>query len=63
MGAAWGTISGTLLADLVVGNDSQALSDIQYVTGMPCLNPPEPFLGIGVKTRIQLAKWQSRSEL
>ena len=63
VGAAWGTISGTLLADLVVGNDSQALSDIQYVTGMPCLNPPEPFLGIGVKTRIQLAKWQSRSEL
>lgn len=63
VGAAWGTISGTLLADLVIGTDSEALKDIQYVTGMPCLNPPEPFLGIGVKTRIQLAKWQSRSEL
>ncbi len=63
VGAAWGTISGTLLADLVVGADSQELKDIQYVTGMPSLNPPEPFLGLGVKFRINLAKWQSRSEL
>lgn len=63
VGAAWGTISGTLLADLVVGATSQSLEDIQYVTGMPSLNPPEPFLGMGVKFRINLAKWQSRSEL
>lgn len=63
VGAAWGTISGTLLADLVVGADSQDLRDIQYVTDMPSLNPPEPFLGLGVKFRINLAKWQSRSEL
>lgn len=63
VGAAWGTISGTLLADLVVSADSQNLNDIQYVTGMPSLNPPEPFLGLGVKFRINLAKWQSRSEL
>ncbi|WP_273857016.1 NAD(P)/FAD-dependent oxidoreductase [Photobacterium sp. GSS17] len=63
VGAAWGTISGTLLADLVAGESSSALKDIQQVTGMPSLNPPEPFLGMGVKSRIQLAKWQSRSEL
>jgi glycine/D-amino acid oxidase-like deaminating enzyme len=63
VGAAWGTISGTLLADLAVGADSQALRDIRQVTGMPSLNPPEPFLGLGVKSRIRLAKWQSRSEL
>ncbi|WP_026349049.1 NAD(P)/FAD-dependent oxidoreductase [Psychrobacter lutiphocae] len=63
VGAAWGTVSGTLLADLAVGSDSQDLADIQYVTGMPSLNPPEPFLGMGVKFRIQLAKWQSRKEL
>ena len=54
VGAAWGTISGTLLADYVVGATSKSLDDIQQVTGMPCLNPPEPFLGLGVKTRIQL---------
>lgn len=63
VGAAWGTISGTLLADLVAGEESQALSDIQFVTGMPSLNPPEPFLGIGVKTRIAFEKWRSKSEI
>jgi glycine/D-amino acid oxidase-like deaminating enzyme len=63
VGAAWGTISGTLLADLAVGADSAQLRDIQAVTGMPSLNPPEPFLGLGVRSRIRLAAWNSRSEL
>ncbi|MEX6501016.1 NAD(P)/FAD-dependent oxidoreductase [Pseudomonas zhanjiangensis] len=63
VGAAWGTISGTLLADLAVGAQSQQLRDIQAVTGMPSLNPPEPFLGLGVRSRIRLAAWSSRSEL
>lgn len=63
VGAAWGTISGTLLADLAVGSDSELLGDIQAVTGMPSLNPPEPFLGIGVRSRIRLAAWNSRSEI
>lgn len=63
VGAAWGTISGTLMADMAVGADSRLLRDIRQVTGMPSLNPPEPFLGMGVKSRIRLAKWQSRSEL
>lgn len=63
VGAAWGTISGTLLADIAVGADSAQLRDIQAVTGMPSLNPPEPFLGLGVRTRIRLAAWTSRSEV
>jgi len=63
VGAAWGTISGTLLADLALAADSARLRDIQAVTGMPSLNPPEPFLGIGVRSRIRLAAWSSRSEL
>lgn len=63
VGAAWGTIAGTLLADLAVGADSQQLRDIRAVTGMPSLNPPEPFLGLGVRSRIRLAAWNSRSEL
>lgn len=63
VGAAWGTISGTLLADLAVGAVSTSLRDIQAVTGMPSLNPPEPFLGLGVRSRIRLAAWNSRSEL
>ncbi|MCY1268474.1 Gamma-glutamylputrescine oxidoreductase [compost metagenome] len=63
VGAAWGTISGTLLADMAVGAKSTLLSDIHAVTGMPSLNPPEPFLGLGVRTRIRWAAWNSRSEL
>jgi glycine/D-amino acid oxidase-like deaminating enzyme len=63
VGAAWGTISGTLLAEQAVGSDSQSLRDIRAVTGMPSLNPPEPFLGLGVRSRIRLAAWNSRSEL
>lgn len=62
VGAAWGTISGTLLADLAVGADSLQLRDILAVAGMPSLNPPEPFLGLGVRSRIRLAAWNSRSE-
>lgn len=63
VGAAWGTISGTLLADLAAGAQSTQLDDIRAVTGMPSLNPPEPFLGLGVRTRIRWAAWNSRSEL
>jgi glycine/D-amino acid oxidase-like deaminating enzyme len=63
VGAAWGTISGTMLADQVVGADSAQLNDMRAVTGMPSLNPPEPFLGLGVRSRIHLAAWNSRSEL
>ncbi|WP_263296058.1 NAD(P)/FAD-dependent oxidoreductase [Pseudomonas sp. A-R-19] len=63
VGAAWGTISGTLLADKVLGADSQRLDDIEAVTGMPSRNPPEPFLGLGVRSRIRWAAWNSRSEL
>lgn len=63
VGAAWGTISGTLLADFAVGAESAQLNDIRAVTGMPSLNPPEPFLGLGVRSRIKLAAWNSRSEL
>lgn len=63
VGAAWGTISGTLLADYATGADSPMLRDILAVTGMPSRNPPEPFLGFGVRSRIKLAAWNSRSEL
>ncbi|WP_321951837.1 NAD(P)/FAD-dependent oxidoreductase [Paraburkholderia bannensis] len=63
VGAAWGTISGTLLADRAVGATSSLLDDIHSVTGMPSLNPPEPFLGFGVRTRIRLAAWNSRAEV
>jgi len=58
-----GQVSGTLLADMAVGADSRQLQDIKAVTGLPSRNPPEPLLGLGVRTRIRLAAWNSRSEL
>ncbi|TVU68806.1 NAD(P)/FAD-dependent oxidoreductase [Cobetia crustatorum] len=63
VGAARGTISGKLLAELATGQDSSQLSDMLMVSGKPALNPPEPFLSLGVKTRMKQAAWASRSEL
>lgn len=63
VGAARGTISGKLLADLAVGASSQQLDDMREVSGMPALNPPEPFLGVGVRGRMKWAQWVSRNEL
>lgn len=63
VGAARGTISGKLLAELASGQDSSQLSDMLAVSGKPALNPPEPLLSLGVKTRMKQAAWASRSEL
>ncbi|MBF7054660.1 FAD-binding oxidoreductase [Halomonas sp. KAO] len=63
VGAARGTISGKLLAELATGEDSSQLADMLAVSGKPALNPPEPFLSLGVKTRMKQAAWASRSEL
>jgi len=63
VGAARGTISGQLLAELATGQDSQLLSDMIAVSGMPAPNPPEPFLGIGVRARMKYEAWVSRSEI
>ncbi|WP_026068510.1 NAD(P)/FAD-dependent oxidoreductase [Halomonas smyrnensis] len=63
VGAARGTISGKLLAELATGQDSSQLADMLAVSGKPALNPPEPFLSLGVKTRMKQAAWASRSEL
>ncbi|SDL49984.1 Glycine/D-amino acid oxidase [Modicisalibacter muralis] len=63
VGAARGTISGKLLAELATGQDSAQLSDMLAVSGKPARNPPEPFLSLGVKARMKQAAWASRSEL
>ena len=46
-----GTISGVLLADLVVGADSPLLDDMRALPA-PSLVPPEPLLGIGVRATL-----------
>ncbi|MCG6657520.1 FAD-binding oxidoreductase [Halomonas campisalis] len=63
VGAARGTISGKLLAELATGQDSSQLADMLAVSGKPARNPPEPFLSLGVKTRMKHAAWASRAEL
>lgn len=63
VGVVWGTIAGHLIADLACDKTSSLLEDIQAVTGLPSLNPPEPIAAWGAKARIALAKIASRSEL
>ncbi len=63
VGVARGTISGKLLAEQASGGDSLLLRDMQQVSGMPARIPPQPFLGIGVKARLKMAEWASRSEV
>ena len=63
VGAARGTISGKLLAEMAAGQDSSQLADMLAVSGKPGRNPPEPFLSLGVKARMKQASWASRHEL
>lgn len=58
VGAAKGTYQGRLLADLVVGAESDRLRDM-LAYGRPSANIPQPFLGFGVRARI--AYEQSRA--
>jgi len=51
VGVAMGTISGSLLADLVVGADSLLLADMQALP-QPSWIPPEPLLGAGVRATL-----------
>ena len=51
VGVAKGTYSGTLLADLVVGAESELLSHLLALP-RPAPNLPQPFLGWGVRAKI-----------
>lgn len=62
VGMTRGAISGRLLADLATDTRSSLLDDILSVSGKPSILPPEPFLDMGVRTRMRLSEWESRSE-
>lgn len=63
VGVARGTISGRLLAEAAVGRDSALLQDMYAVSNTPSFNPPDPFLGLGVRARLKLAAWESKEEI
>lgn len=63
VGVARGSISGRLLAESASGRRSRLLEQMNTVSNTPSLNPPNPFLGFGVKMRLKLAAWESREEL
>ena len=62
VGVAMGTISGTLLADLVVGADSGLLRDMQALPG-PTWIPPEPLLAVGVRFTLKRLQARAGAEL
>jgi len=61
VGIAMGTISGMLLADLALGADSALLADMHALPG-PTWIPPEPALGIGVRTTLAHLARKSQGE-
>lgn len=63
VGATRGTITGKLLAHMALGEHSESLSDMLEISQKPAINPPEPFLSVGVKARMALARRESASEL
>ena len=63
VGVARGSISGRLLAEAASGRDSALLQDMNAVSNTPALNPPDPFLGLGVRARLKLAAWESKEEV
>jgi glycine/D-amino acid oxidase-like deaminating enzyme len=63
VGVARGSISGRLLAEAASGDVSTLLKDMYAVSSTPALNPPDPFLSLGVRMRLKLAAWESRDEV
>lgn len=63
VGAARGTISGMMLADMACNKQSAQLQDMQDISGNPSWLPPKALLKIGVPLRLSLARAASRSEL
>ncbi|NSY39333.1 FAD-binding oxidoreductase [Leisingera sp. ANG59] len=63
VGLTRGWSAGRLLADLGTGIKSQALDDIQAVSGKPNRLPPDPLLSVGANARLRLAQWQAGAEV
>ncbi|MBS7663515.1 FAD-binding oxidoreductase [Pseudomonas lalucatii] len=62
LGLTRGTISGKLIAEYALGMDSDLLS-IMLEQPKPSRNPPEPLLGIGVRSTLAWKEWTAGVEL
>lgn len=61
VGIARGTWSGMLLAEQAAGAESEMAGWLRD-SPRPCWNPPEPFLGIGVRANIAWQQWRAGAE-
>ncbi|QTP53442.1 FAD-binding oxidoreductase [Billgrantia sulfidoxydans] len=62
LGLTRGTISGKLIAEYALGIESELL-DIMLEQPKPQSTPPEPLLGIGVRSTLAWKEWQAGTEL
>ncbi|MDN3556210.1 NAD(P)/FAD-dependent oxidoreductase [Halomonas maura] len=62
LGLARGTISGKLIAEYALGMESELL-DIMLNLPQPVANPPEPLLGMGIRSTLAWKEWQAGTEL
>jgi len=62
VGLAKGTIGGKLLAEKLLGQDSDLLRDMQAYPS-PSRLPPEPFLGIGASLRLVWEQFRAGREI
>ena len=62
VGVARGTICGKLLAEMILGHESELLSYMQ-AAGRPDRLPPEPFLGWGVRSNFAFRRHRAGLEL
>ncbi|AYH43924.1 FAD-binding oxidoreductase [Azoarcus sp. DN11] len=62
LGLTRGTIGGKLIAEYALGSKSELL-DILLQQPKPVANPPEPLLGIGVRSTLMWKEWQAGVEL
>ncbi len=62
LGMTRGTISGKLIAEYALGMDGELL-DIMLKQPKPAANPPEPLLGIGIRSTLAWKEWKAGLEL
>ncbi len=61
IGVTRGTISGILAADMAMGRDNPLIEDMMRIANPP-LNPPRPFLDVGVAVRTAWEAWRDNDE-